>query len=238
MKTFEQFVNDIKIDNQFGENELLKKFSKEDINELLNIILSDKDLIKYKSKNYKVKTGGISIVIIFDKYVVKITASESEKRKIQTLQKYGKNLKYIYNFPYTLKQMNFKNTNLLCVVLDKFDMVEKEIQEFIDKIGYEMISFDEFKFLYYYKHKDGIIGRKKMRLREGLSDEELNNEYQKRLQNIKTKLNQKELSYLNDIENMYKEYNTIKNKLTSEDRLDVSSTNVGLFNGHLIIYDL
>jgi len=239
VKNWKQFLNEkIEIDNQFGENELLNKFSEKYIEELINIILNDVDFSKYKTIKYKIKTGGLSIVILFDKYVIKVTGSESEKRKIETLKKYGKEFKNIYNFPHLTKEINFKNTNLFCVVLDKFILIEKEIDNLINKIGYEMISFYEFKFLYNYKHRDGTIGRLKMKLNQNLTDIELQREYEKRLNNIKIELDNKELSFLNDIENMYKEYDTIKKHLTDDDRLDISSTNLALFNNHLIIFDL
>jgi len=233
IKLFEKFLIDYE-----NENELLKKFSKEKVDEIIEFILSDNDFAKYKSKNFEIKTGGLSIVIIFDNYVIKITGNHSENRKIKTIKKYGKGLKYIYNFPNTLKEINFENNNLLCVVLDKFYLVEKEITNLINKIGYEMISFYEFKFLYNYKHKNGFIGREKMKLKENLTDIELEKVYKKRSSDIKMELNEKELSFLNDIENMYNEYNIIQKYLDTDDRLDISATNLALFNNHLIIFDL
>lgn len=255
-----KFNENFKIDSLVSENELLKKLSEEKINKLIENILSDKDFVKYKSEDFKIKTGGLSLVIIFDKYVIKVTDDQSEIRKIKSIKEHGKGLKYIYNFPHLIKEINFEKINLTCVVLDKFELVEKEINELIEKIGIEskkflpekislteqlkytmgsiMLSFVEFKFRYNYKHEDGTIGSEQMGLQEGLTDIELEKEYKERLEWIKSKLNSTEIGYLNDIDKMYEEYDSIKEYLTQEDRLDISATNLAKFNGHLIVFDL
>ena len=75
------------IDSLVSENELIKKLSKEKVNELIKVILSDPEFKEYQSEDFKIKTGGLSLVIIFDKYVIKVTDDESELRKIKSIKK-------------------------------------------------------------------------------------------------------------------------------------------------------
>lgn len=242
IKLFEQFI---KINQS---NELIDKIGEENLNDLINIVISDADMEKYISKNYKILSGGVGIAIIFDKFVIKLTSSEVDFKKQEIINKYKSNLILIYNFPYKNKYIDFNSNKILLIPMDKLKVLSDEEKENIfQNMSFEFLSFDDFKHYYnmiYSEREYGIKWRKKYNLPNDLDDKELYEIYIHKLKEYESKLSKYDKKLFKDLQLISKDFNMFKSELSKfndinnkYDRLDINKNNLSIKNGKYILFD-
>jgi len=243
IKLFEDFINKTN-----ESNELIDKIGEENVNDLINNVISDETMKMYISKNYKISAGGVGIAIIFDKFVIKLTSSEIDFRKQEIIEKYKSKLKYIYNFPYKNKFIDFNGNKILLIPMDKLNVLSDEEKENIfQNMSFEFLSFDDFK--YYYNVIDsereyGIKWRKKYNLPNDLDDDELYEIYKQKLKKYESELSYQDKKLFKDLQLISKDFEIFKNELSKfndinnkYDRLDINKHNLAIKNGKYILFD-
>lgn len=259
IKLYDKFLSDKEILNVSKTNKTYELLDKEGLKELYRLIKKDDYLSKFcDSKNPKVRSGEEGIAILMDKYVIKITTEKQNIDVINFIKNYKGELKYIYNFPYDIRKINYRNQLFYVYPMDKLRLLNEEERNIFDFFwngaGYYLTNFNAF-YLFLPSNQDKCHTPLKKEdydnyfidpsfkylkkayekdLRNEIKD--YKKEYERTLQEF-IKENPIRKKYIDLVNNIEKEwYKVGLDKI--KDVADIHSANLAFYKNNIVLFDI